>query len=184
MASGLVPAVVAIALNTVCLGAISRAQDKSMPCDAFVKNPDGSWSATRNAAIQGTGASLTIRAGSVLRPGASIRGLDLATILDRECPVEPEPAPVAAPDPQVALGRYSDANGNIEAEKLSCGQLAEASSADADLFLAWYSGWYSGFAKKRGINPARVRYAIRNVVDFCKGNRDNRLAQVMELMLK
>jgi HdeA/HdeB family len=182
MAHRLVLAVIIIALNAVCLSAVSRAQDNSIPCDAFVKNPDGSWSAMRNAAIQGTG--LTIRAGSVLRPGASIRGLDLATMLNRACPEQPEPAPVATSDPWAALGRYADANGNIEVERLTCAQLADASSADADLLLAWYSGWYNGLAKRHSVNPARVGYAIRNVADFCKGNRDKRLAEVMALMLK
>jgi hypothetical protein len=52
------------------------------------------------------------------------------------------------------------------------------------LFLAWYSGWYSGFAKNRSINLARTRYAIRNVVAYCKGDRNKRLTDVMEQMLK
>jgi hypothetical protein len=52
------------------------------------------------------------------------------------------------------------------------------------LFLAWYSGWYNGLAKKRGINLAQIRYAIRNIVDYCRANRDKSIAKVMELMLR
>jgi HdeA/HdeB family len=164
----------------------AAAQESAIPCDAFVKNADGSWSALRNAAIRGTGQSLTIREGAVLRPGAAIRGLDLAAQLDQQCPAEPEPVQASAPvaTPQVALARYADAGGIVNAEKLTCAQLADTSPEEAGLFFVWYSGWYNGVAKKRGINLAHVRSAVQNAVDYCKGNRDKRLVQVMELMLK
>ena len=87
-------AFVAVTLGTGCLGGAARAQSGDLPCDAFAKNADGSWYATRNVDIPGTGQSLTIRQGSILRPGAAIRGLDLASMLDKECP-----ATAAAPQP-------------------------------------------------------------------------------------
>ena len=82
------------------------------------------------------------------------------------------------------LSRYAGANGDIDTKTLSCGHLNQASSEEASLFLSWYSGWYTGAAKKRGINLTKVRYAIRNVVDYCKSNREKGLAQAMDLMLK
>ena len=179
---------VAVALSLAWLNAGAQAQSADIPCDAFVKNADDSWSAIHNAAIRGTGESLTIREGSVLRPGAAIKGLDLAAMLDQQCPATPEPAPAAvqapAPEPQVVLGRFADATGNIDAQKLNCGQLADASPGEADVFLAWYSGWYNGAVKKRGINLARIRTASRMVIDYCKSNRDKKIVQVMDLMLK
>ena len=90
----------------------------------------------------------------------------------------------AAPQPQSFLARYADANGNLDVRQLTCGHLDDTSAEEAELFLAWYSGWYSGVAKNRGINLARIRYAIRNVVAYCKGDRNKRLTDVMEQMLK
>jgi hypothetical protein len=177
--------VLAVVLFLPGLAVDAAAQENSIPCDAFVKNADGSWAALRNAAIRGTGQSLTIREGAVLRPGAAIRGLDLVAELDQQCPAEPEPVQASAPvAPQVALVRYADASGNINAEKLTCAHLADTSPEEADLFFVWYSGWYNGVAKKRGINLAHVRSAVQTAVAYCKGNRDKRLVQVMELMLK
>jgi HdeA/HdeB family protein len=190
-------AFVAVALGMGCLSGPARAQSNDLPCDAFAKNADGLWYATRNADIPGTGESLTIRQGSILRPGAAIRGLDFATMLDRECPAAaaaPQPAvtaPAGAPpaqqqaaQPRAALSRYADANGNIDVRRLTCGEIADSPPQEAEFFLSWYSGWYSGEAKKRGINLARVRYAIGNVLEYCKANPDKRIVQVMDLMLK
>jgi hypothetical protein len=179
---------VAVASFCACAGTGAHAQSNDIPCDAFVKNPDDTWSALRNVAIRGTGDSLTIRQGSVLRPGAAIKGIDLATMLDQQCPATPEPAPAsvqpAAPAPRVTLGSFANANGTIESQRLSCGELADASPEEAGLFLAWYSGWYIGSAKKRGINLARVRSSIHTVIDYCRANRDKKIVNVMDLMLK
>lgn len=185
-------AVALVGMIAALPAADAQAQNNGIPCDAFVKNSDGSWTAMRDASIDGTGGKLTVRQGSALQPGATIRGLDLTTMLDRDCaaasPPVTTPGPPAAPAPAsapvAALGRYADANGSIDVQTLTCGQLADTSPEEANLFLAWYSGWYNGQAKHRGINLARVRYAIRNVVDYCRGNRDKRIVQVMDLMLK
>jgi hypothetical protein len=190
----------AIGLSAARLDA-ARAQNTQggdLPCDAFAKNAEGLWYATRNAEIGGVGGRLVIRQGSVLRPGAAIRGLDLATMLDEQCPATAAPpAAVAAPpgtavgapqpppaEPQVTLSRYADANGNIDVQRLTCAEIEGSPLQEAEFFLSWYSGWYNGAAKRRGINIARVRYAIRSVVDYCRANPDRRLVQVMELMLK
>jgi hypothetical protein len=125
----------------------------------------------------------------VLRPGAAIRGLDIASILDQQCPATPEPPPTAAQPPApaahyVALGGFVTSKGTIDAPRLTCAEIADASPDEASQFLTWYSGWYAGFAKKHGVNLAVVRHAARSVVDYCKANRDKKIVQVMELMLK
>lgn len=179
--------------------AAARAQQFDIPCNDFQKNDDGTWTALHSAQILGTGQKLTIRDGSILRPGSDIRGLDLATELDRKCPVTPEPveaAPAALPgqpgqsarsaptQPYIALATFADLYGNIDPQRLTCGQLADASPPEAELLLAWYSGWSNGAAKKRGLNLPRLGSAVHSVIDYCKGNRDKKLNLVMELMLK
>jgi hypothetical protein len=88
MGRHLATALVAFALNIVCLSGQAQAGNRGLPCDAFGRNPDGSWTALRKTQIPGTPVLLVIQAGGVLRPGAAIMGLDLATMLDRQCPPE------------------------------------------------------------------------------------------------
>jgi hypothetical protein len=177
----------AMALQSAGPDAGARAQEK-MPCDAFVKNADGSWTALATTLVPDR--NFRIQEGSVWHPGATVLGMDVASTLDAACPNAPMAAPAATAQPQqpqapqVSLGRYADANGNIDVRSLTCGHLDDAPAEEADLLLAWYSGWYSGSAKGRGINLARVRYAIRSVADYCKANRDKSLSEVMNLMLK
>ena len=183
-------ALIAFALGVLGPDAGARAQRLDIPCDAFVKNDDATWSALRSVPIHGVGESLTIREGSVLRPGAAIRGVDLASVLDQQCPATPEPPPgpaalqPPAASPRVALGSFANSTGVIEAQRVSCGDIADAPPEEATLFLTWYSGWYGGSAKRRGLNWARTREAIHTVIQYCGGNRDKKIVQVMELMLK
>jgi len=67
---------------------------------------------------------------------------------------------------------------------LTCGQIADTSAEESQIFLAWYSGWYSGRGKKSEINPARVRYIIHNVTEYCKVYRDKHVSDVIELWLR
>src|SRR5262249_40559881 len=91
--------VTAIAAGMACVGALPAwAQSvNGLPCDAFMKDADGSWVALRDAPISGAASKLTIRAGSVLRPGAAIQGLDLAAMLDQACPATPAAAAEQGP---------------------------------------------------------------------------------------
>ncbi len=182
--------VVALALGVLGPLAGAMAQQLGLPCDSFVKNDDGSWSALRSVPIHGVGESFTVREGSVLRPGAAIRGVDLAGMLDERCPATPEPppgaavAPAPAAPPRVTLGSFANASGVVETQRLSCAEIADASPQEARLFLAWYSGWYGGAAKRRGVNLARTQEAIQAVMQYCAANRDKKIVQVMDLMLK
>jgi hypothetical protein len=61
---------------------------KTFPCDAFVKNPDGSWTPTRdvNIVMPNGGDVLTVGSAASFHPGKEIRGLDVAALLERQCP--------------------------------------------------------------------------------------------------
>ena len=196
----------AIALQICCLSA--QAATSNFPCDAFEKNSDGSWTVLQTTYLEGP--NIKVQQDATFAPGRVVLGYDIADMIAKACPnavVAPPPgtepaaaqgaaprtglstapgtAPsAAAPQPQSFLARYADANGNLDVRQLTCGHLDDTSAEEAELFLSWYSGWYSGVAKNRGINLARIRYAIRNVVAYCKGDRNKRLADVMEQMLK
>ena len=200
----------AIALQVCCQNA--QAATGNFPCEAFAKNPDGSWTVLQTTYLEGP--NVKVQQDATFAPGRVVLGYDIADMIAKACPnavVAPPPgtepaaaqgaapgaapsmgvstapgtAPsAAAPQPQSFLARYADANGNLDVRQLTCGHLDDTSAEEAGLFLAWYSGWYSGVAKNRGINLPRIRYTIRNVVAYCKGDRNKRLTDVMEQMLK
>jgi hypothetical protein len=179
----------AIVLQILCCARGAHAQDRDIDCDSFIKNPDGSWTVIKKVFIPVQ--NVRVNEGVVFSPGQTFLGDDMTVRLSRACPNKqvavPEPADVAQPQPQPArtpLSQYADANGNIDVQRLTCGQIADASIEDSNFFLSWYSGWYYGNEKKRGINPARVRYVIRSVVDYCRTNRDRKLTDVMASLLK
>jgi hypothetical protein len=175
--------VAAICLQAACLMAGARAQDGDLECDSFMKNVDGSWTVVHKAYIPGP--NVRVEEGSVFRPGGTFLGDDLAARLDRACPNVPVSMPAAAAQAaKLPLSAHADANGNIDVRQLTCAQLDDASGEDTELLLAWYGGWYNALAKRRGFNLARLRYVIRNVVDYCKANPDKNVVQVVDLMLK
>jgi hypothetical protein len=174
----------AIYLHATCLMIGALAQESDLDCNAFEKSSDGSWTVTESVFIPVQ--RVRVREGTVFRPGESFLGDDMVARLNRNCPTVAvsNPAAVQAQRPQVPLSRHANANGDVDIRTLSCSHLDQTSAEEADLLLGWYSGWYTGTAKKRGFNLARVRYAIRKVVDYCKTNRDKSLAQAMDLLLK
>ena len=202
--------VAAIAVQASCLNTSARAQAGGIPCENFSKNADGSWTVLRTTFIEGP--AVKVQEDATFKPGRMILGYDIAAMITKACPnakidlpsdETPNLAPGAAPragtnaapsaasgatvsaqPTQSPLAKYADANGNIDIRQFTCGHFNEASAEEAQLLLAWYSGWYKGLAKSRGINLARVRYSSRAVIDYCKANRDKRLTEVMELMLK
>lgn len=182
----------AVALPIFYFAGGAHAQDSEIDCDFFIKNADGTWTVVKKVFIPIQ--NVRVNEGTVFRPGTTFLGDDMTVRLGRACPNKQVavPADVAQPQPQrqqpqpgrVPLSQYADANGNIDVQRLTCGQIADASIEEASFFLSWYSGWYYGTEKKRGINPARVRYVIHSVVDYCKTNRDRKLPDVMALWLK
>jgi len=181
-------AVLAIAWPTLCVSTAANAQSSGIPCDAFAKNPDGSWTVLATTFIEGP--DVKVQKDAILQPGFFIRSYDIAAMIAKACPnapvVQPGETPGRSQQPQrpSLSAIYADANGNIDVRQLTCAHLNIASPDEAELLLAWYSGWYNGLAKRRGINLARVKYNIHTVIDYCKANADKRLTDVMELMLK
>ena len=186
--------------------AIAHAATTSFPCENFTKNTDGSWTVLETTFIEGP--AVKVQEGGVVQPGRLVLGYDIAAIIAKACPnatvalpsdetpnlapgAAPRTAPGLAPNTAAAtppapptLAKYADANGNIDVRQLTCAHLNIASPEEVLLLLAWYSGWYKGLVKSRGINLARVRYNSRSVIDYCRTNSDKRLTDVMELMLK
>src|SRR3954453_3847722 len=113
---------VAIVLGAFCTNTPAHAQSILLPCDDFIKNPDGSWTPQRDVPVAGLGRKLTLRQGGALAPGASIVSVDFAVLLEQQCPAVPvtvpgsEPLPAALPAPAmesaVDLSKYTDVNGN------------------------------------------------------------------------
>ncbi len=133
------------------------------------------------------GRKLFLRQGSELRPGAAILSVDFATLLERQCPSVSAavPAPASAPPesaPKVELSRYADPKGNIDFQKLTCGQLANAPPQDADVLGALSIGWHNGVAKRNAIHVARVQDFIRDLAVHCRANKDQRVTQAIDLI--
>jgi hypothetical protein len=175
---GLGLAIIAVAAVT---GAPVLAQS-GLPCDAFVKNQDGSWQATRNVAVPGPGRVFNVNQGALFKPGGSFMGMELAADLERECPAAVEAAAVVAT--QVELPKYAAPNGNIDTDKLTCAQFADLPPDDADFLGTWTLGWQNGAAKNRAINVIKVRETIRGVAVYCKANKDKRFVQAVDVVMK
>ena len=171
-----------IALAAAFLAAPALAQSGGLPCDAFQKNPDGSWSAMRSVDIYAGGRNLPIREGSRFKPGAAFLGTDIAKQLDRSCPSE---AAAAIAPPQVELPKLAEPGTSfIDSEKLTCGQLASTYQEDADFLLIWYSGLRTATTNKRMIDVTKIKTGIHNVIVYCKANRDKLVVQAVELIMK
>jgi hypothetical protein len=180
-----------LALPIVGRPEAAHALNDKLPCENFAKNADGSWTVLHTTFIEGP--NVKIQEDAVMRPGYIIRGYDIADSIDKACPnvqMAPPPgegAPAQAGQTapaQSMLAKYADANGNLDVRQLTCGHLADTSAEEAQLLLSWYSGWYFGSEKKRGVNLPRVRYNLGTVLNYCKTNREKRLSDVMDLMLK
>ena len=180
-------AMAAWVIVSAATGTDARAQDIALPCDAFIRNADGSWTTIRDVPVGGMGRKLVLRQGSELRPGAAILSVDFATLLDQQCPSVSVavPAPASAPPesaPKVELSRYADAKGNIDLQKLTCGQLASAPPHDADILGALSIGWHNGVAKRNTINVARVQDFIGDLAVHCRANKAQRVTQAIEFI--
>jgi hypothetical protein len=151
-----------------------------------MKNPNGSWVALENTDIPGLGRKLTIRRGSVLNPGATILSIDMAALLDQQCPSVLPTAPAAAtaePPPDLQK-KYADVNGNIDIQKLTCGQLVGTYQEDAEFVLLWSSGWYNGAARRTELNVPQIKAGVRSVIAYCQTNKDKRLTQAIDVVMR
>jgi hypothetical protein len=179
---------VAMALGGICLSTAVRAESIVLPCEDFIKNPDGSWTPQRDVPVAGLGRKLTLRQGGALAPGAAILSVDFAALLEQQCPAVvvtvPGSEPAPAPEPAIELSKYADVSGNIDVQKLTCRQFSNTSPAEADFLGALYIGWYNGLAKRNAINLTRAKDVIRNLVVYCKANQDKRVTQAIDVARK
>ena len=90
-------------------------------------------------------------------------------------------APVMA---QVDLTAYTDANGFLNVQALSCAQLANTWQQDADKLMVWYSGWYNGLAKKHYMDVRRGKELEHEVILYCKAHQDIRIIDAIAVILK
>lgn len=58
---------------------------QQIPCDAFQKNPDGSWTCIKPVTISGPTGQIQIGPGMTFNRGVQFMGVDLAELLDKYC---------------------------------------------------------------------------------------------------
>jgi hypothetical protein len=63
----------------------SAAPSNEVPCDAFSKNPDGSWTARRPVTVKIGSSSVTVNASTYGRNAINVNGVDFAGFLDASC---------------------------------------------------------------------------------------------------
>lgn len=168
-----------LAVSIVMAAAVPKAgaqAQSGVPCDSFIRNPDGSWTATDNVPFPGSGRIINLRQGSVMKPGFFILGTDVAAELAAAC----ASAPVQ--QPQAEIITLADDKGIIDMGSLTCGQLLSVYQEDADFLLAWYSGWTNGMAKSRTLKLKAVKDATHSVIVYCKANLTRRVADAIEAL--
>ncbi len=89
----------------------------------------------------------------------------------------------AKADP-VDLSAYADANGFIDVQALTCGQLANTYQEDANALATWYSGWYNGLAHKHFADFKKGRILEHQVIEYCKAHQDQKIIHAIGLLLK
>jgi len=92
-------------------------------------------------------------------------------------------ASIAKADP-VPLSAYTDANGYVDVQKLTCAQLANTYQDDADLLAAWYSGWYNGLAKAHRAKIGRIKEDEHLVIVHCKAHPEKTIIQAIDTVFK
>jgi hypothetical protein len=84
----------------------------------------------------------------------------------------------------VDLSAYADANGFIDVQKLTCGQLANTYQEDANALASWYSGWYNGLAHKHYADFKKGREVEHQVIEYCKAHPEQTIIHAIGLTLK
>lgn len=85
---------------------------------------------------------------------------------------------------QTELSAYTDANGFLDVQALTCAQLADTYQEDADMLAAWYSGWYNGLAKRHMAHITRAKSGEHELIVYCKTNRDKKIIHALDVLLK
>ncbi|WP_448045464.1 HdeA/HdeB family chaperone [Bradyrhizobium liaoningense] len=83
---------------------------------------------------------------------------------------------------QVELKTYANADGYIDVQALTCGQLANTFQEDADYLMVWYSGWYNGLAKKHLMRVDRTKALEHEIIVHCKANPGKKIIQAIDVV--
>src|SRR5215813_3413008 len=83
---------------------------------------------------------------------------------------------------QVELKTYANADGYIDVQALTCGQLANTYQEDADYLTVWYSGWYNGLAKKHLMKVDRSKDLEHQIILYCKANQDKKIIEAIDVV--
>jgi hypothetical protein len=89
----------------------------------------------------------------------------------------------AKADP-VDLSAYVDANGFIDVQALTCAQLANTYQSDANVLMAWYSGWYNGLGHKHYMDYKKGRELEHLVIEYCKAHLDETVIHAIGVNMK
>ena len=89
----------------------------------------------------------------------------------------------AKADP-VDLSAYVDANGFIDVQALTCAQLANTYQSDANVLMAWYSGWYNGLGHKHYMDYKKGRELEHLVIEYCKAHQDEKIIHAIAVNLQ
>ena len=92
--------------------------------------------------------------------------------------------PLASAQAQTPLSAYTDANGYIDVQAMTCAQLAGTYQEDADMLAAWYSGWYNGLAKKHFAHITRAKSGEHQLIVYCKAHPELKIIQAIDVLLK
>jgi len=84
----------------------------------------------------------------------------------------------------VGLTAYVDANGFIDVQTLTCGQLANTYQEDANALMSWYSGWYNGLAHKHYLDFRKGRETEHLVIEYCKAHQDEKIIHALAVVFK
>ena len=90
---------------------------------------------------------------------------------------------LAKADP-VPLSAYADANGFIDVQALTCGQLANTYQEDANSLASCYSGWYNGLAHKHFADFKKGRVVEHQVIEYCKDHPDDKIIHAIGKIIK
>jgi hypothetical protein len=93
-------------------------------------------------------------------------------------------SPLASAQAQTPLSAYTDANGFINVQALTCAQLAGTFQEDADYLAAWYSGWYNGLAKKHFAHITRAKSGEHQLIVYCKAHPELKIIKAIDILLK
>ena len=85
---------------------------------------------------------------------------------------------------QVPLSAYTDANGFIDVQAMTCTQLINTFQEDADTLAAWYSGWYNGLAKKHYAHITRVKSGEHQLILYCRAHPELKIIEAIDVLLK